>query len=355
MRLQRFLIPSVSIVSTLLVVLLSACGPLAKASSVPFTGPRSVSLAPARPVPASPAGSAFRLWQDGNIFDCVKAMLASAAPAQPLWIEMYEFGRRDLAAALLLARDRGVDVRLIVDRTVPVSARTADRLAAAGLAVRAYPVDDHRHQIDHLKLVVAGGDSLVGGMNWGQTSARNHDYALETQVPAVVNRLSAIFLHDWALAGGRPSPLIAAPGPVVETTPGQEVRSALLDAIRSARTSVVAEIFTLTNAEVIAALARAHRAGVGVRVLLDPNQEVNRAGFDLLRAAGVEVRWYPIPTGAKLHAKAGLFDGHRLLVGSANWSLSGLEVNHELDLLVEDPAVASAFSSRFERDWQASA
>jgi phosphatidylserine/phosphatidylglycerophosphate/cardiolipin synthase-like enzyme len=49
-----------------------------------------------------------------------------------------------------------------------------------------------------------------------------------------------------------------------------------------------------------------------------------------------------------------LFDGRRLLVGSANWSQSGLSVNHELDLMSEDPLAAAAFAARFERDWAAS-
>ena len=42
-------------------------------------------------------------------------------------------------------------------------------------------------------------------------------------------------------------------------------------------------------------------------------------------------------------------------MGSANWSLSGLSVNHELDLLFDDPRAAGAFASRFETDWSVSA
>src|SRR5262245_32780413 len=103
----------------------------------------------AGPVLRSPAGAEFRLWQDASIFTPVSQLIDDAAAGQRLWVEMYEFGRSDLALALRQARDRSADVRVIVDRTVAQSARTADRLAAAGVAVRAYPVDDHRHQIDH--------------------------------------------------------------------------------------------------------------------------------------------------------------------------------------------------------------
>src|SRR6266700_6583754 len=190
----------------LLTLLLAACG------AGPGPG--------AAPTPS--AGGEVRLWQDASIFTCVRQLLAGAGAGQQLWVEMYEFGRADLALALRQARDRGADVRVIVDRTVPQSARTADGLAAAGLAVRAYPVDDHRHQIDHVKLLLTAGSALVGGMNWGRTSAANHDYAFQTGSSEVLGRLRAIFEQDWVLAGGRPAPLSSAGGPVAQTSPGEE-------------------------------------------------------------------------------------------------------------------------------------
>ena len=301
-----------------------------------------------------PTEGPYRLWQDASIFTCVHSLLAAAGAGDALWVEMYEFDRPDLSAALLEARRRGADVRLVVDRTVPESARTADRLAAAGLAVRGYPVDDSRHQIDHVKLLLSGQVALVGGMNWGRHSAANHDYALETALPEVVSRLRAIFEQDWSLAGGQPAPLAPDVGPVAQTAPGEEVRDLLLEALQAAASWVAAEVFVLTDPDVLVALAACHRRGVRVRILLDPAQDANLSGFRLLRAAGVEVRWYPVPPGAKLHAKASVFDGRRLLLGSANWSQSGLSVNHELDLMTEDPVAAAAFATRFERDWAAS-
>jgi phosphatidylserine/phosphatidylglycerophosphate/cardiolipin synthase-like enzyme len=121
-------------------------------------------------------------------------------------------------------------------------------------------------------------------------------------------------------------------------------------ALNAARHQALAEVFTLTDPEVIAQLAAAHRRGVTVRVLLDPNQPYNRRGYDVLKSSGVEVRWFPIPRGALLHAKIGLFDG-LLVLGSANWTWSGLEVNHELDIETQDPQAVGAYGSRFNSDW----
>jgi phosphatidylserine/phosphatidylglycerophosphate/cardiolipin synthase-like enzyme len=308
---------------------------------------------PAPAIAPAPAGSPeIRLWQDAAIFDSVAGMLQRARGR--VWLEMYEFERDDLAAKLEAARAAGLDVRAVLDPSVPGSRKMAGRLRSAGVPVRLYPLDDRRHQIDHVKLLITADAALVTGMNWGRHSAGNHDYGLEVRAPPILARLAAIFEQDWSLAGGLPAPLTEATGPVAQTAPGQEIRGRLALAIAGARRTVLAEVFVLTDPETIAALAAAHRRGVDVRLLLDPNQEVNRHGFELLRRAGVGVRWYPVRAGAKLHAKAGLFDS-RLLLGSANWSVSGLSVNHELDLETDDGAVAAAFKARFDADWGSAA
>jgi phosphatidylserine/phosphatidylglycerophosphate/cardiolipin synthase-like enzyme len=298
---------------------------------------------------AVPAAGELRLWQDAAIFDAVRAVLSRAH--QRIFVEMYEFDRPDLAAALAASRARGLEVRLIVDPSISASVRTARKLGALGLDVRYYPLDDRRHQIDHVKLLLTEAEALAGGMNWGRHSDRNHDYALQIRPPPLLQRLRAIFEQDWSLAGGVPARLPPAAGAIAQTAPGDEIRSALEAALRAARRVILAEVFVLTDPDVIAGLAAAVRRGAGVRVLLDAGQDVNRPGYALLAAAGVAVRWYRAPPGAKLHAKVGLFDG-RLLLGSANWSLSGLSVNHELDVVTDDRTVTAAFKARFDADWE---
>jgi phosphatidylserine/phosphatidylglycerophosphate/cardiolipin synthase-like enzyme len=293
-----------------------------------------------------------RLWQDASIFALVGRLIGSAQ--RRVLVEMYELGRQDIVLSLGARRAVGVDVRVITDPTVVASRTSADWLDRLGVPERAYPVDDGRHQIDHVKLLIADGEAVVGGMNWGAHSDHNHDFVLETGVAGEVARLMGIFEQDWGLAGGRPAPLPAAVSQVAQTAPGEEIRTMLESALISARQRVLAEVYTFTDPEVIALLAAAHRRGALVRLLLDPNQPYNRRGYEMLRAAGVEVRWYPIPRGALLHAKIGLFDGV-LVLGSANWTLSGLGVNHELDIETEDPHAVAAYGSRFDSDWSRSA
>jgi phosphatidylserine/phosphatidylglycerophosphate/cardiolipin synthase-like enzyme len=315
---------------------------------------------PAHPVPALAAGASsgapataepVRLWQDASIFELVRGMISSAR--RRVLVEVYEIGRADLVRELGAAEARGVAVRVVTDPTVGASRASAAALDALGVPDRFYPVDDSRHQIDHVKLLVTDGEAAVGGMNWGAHSDRNHDYVLETRVAVDVERMSRIFEQDWNLAGGGPSPLAAARSDIAQTAPGSEIRTMLETGLVHAVSRVLAEVYTLTDAEVLRELVQARRRGATVRVLLDPNQAYNLHGYAVLRSSGVDVRWYPIPRGALLHAKIGLFDS-TLVLGSANWTVSGLDVNHEVDVATKDPGAVAAYASRFDSDWSRS-
>ncbi|HEX2646912.1 MAG TPA: phosphatidylserine/phosphatidylglycerophosphate/cardiolipin synthase family protein [Candidatus Dormibacteraeota bacterium] len=294
------------------------------------------------------AAEGVELWQDAHIFDLVDDLIFGARLR--VLVEMYEIGRPGIIHALAAAAARGVDVRVVTDPTVKQSRAALSEFEVLGVPVRVYPVDDRRHQIDHVKLLIADAEAVVGGMNWGRKSDRNHDYVLETRRASDVRWVTGVFEQDWLLAGGHPAPLTGSAPYVAQTSPGEGIRVMLETALNRATRFALAEVYTLTDPEVIAELVMAHQRGVMVRVVLDPNQSYNMHSAAVLLAGGVEVRWYPVPRGVLLHAKIGLFDAE-LVLGSANWTLSGLGVNHEVDIETGDSHAVAAYESRFEMDW----
>ena len=186
--------------STLLLLLaagLSACAPAASRAAAP-PGPASAYPAQAGPPTTVGADTVSVLPRGVVAFPVIRRLIETAR--RRVDVEIYEFGREDLATALVDAHRRGLDVTVITDPSVAASEATAAHLRAAGIGVAGYPV--RRQMIDHVKLLVVDGGAaaVVGGINWGRASDLNHDFDALVRGPAAAN-LQRVFLRDLATTG----------------------------------------------------------------------------------------------------------------------------------------------------------
>jgi len=336
----------------LLLALLAAasCGPGRTPSpSLPVVGQPSLVPAPIM----TGADQLLPLTSGPAAFSAIIDTLSQAR--RSIDVELYEFQRIDLAALLLNARARGVDVTAIEDPSERSSRMIWAQLEKGGVRVVAFPIE--RLTIDHVKLLIVDGTrAIVGGINWGTHSIQNQDFDVLATGP-VVNNLERVFRQDLALAG------IATVIPptsgdrsvqVLVTRPGDGIRAAALAAIAAARHSIDIEMYVLSDRLVIDALVAAAQRGTQLRVLLDPTQPQNADTMAALNSAGATVRFYLQAGDELLHAKAGIIDGSTVLFGSCNWSRSGFTRNHELDLLIQSSTLARIFLSRMQQDWSES-
>ncbi len=332
--------------------------------------------------PAAPAPAGFVTLGADRLEPLVDAPAFIAASLETMRgarrsidLEMFDLEYEELAATLCERARTGVRVRVVLDPFIGVTPAQMIRkrlrvaqLRAAGASVEFYPIRDLHgavFKIDHVKLLIADGRvAVAGGTNWSHDVTVRHDFNLRVEGPAV-RRLEMVFARDWALAGGRPLPPLPAPSYdpaaglqiLITDADHREPLEAILSRIAAARRTIRAEEFLLDQKNVVAALIAAHRRGVDVRVLLDPNSfffgGVNAETEQTLLRAGVPVREFHDPSGEEtlLHAKMAVFDDRDVIVGSANWSRNALQVNHELALMFRDPAIAADFSAVFDADW----
>ena len=76
-------------------------------------------------------------------------------------------------------------------------------------------------------------------------------------------------------------------------------------------------------------------------------RNLSRIGYrDLLRSGVRIYEW----DGPMLHAKTIMCDDRWVRIGSSNLNPSSLLGNYELDVLIEDPALADAMEAQFRRD-----
>lgn len=115
---------------------------------------------------------------------------------------------------------------------------------------------------------------------------------------------------------------------------------------------------------VLAALEKAARRGVTLRVLVDDKmRKQSQPTLDRLAAwPNTQVRvvdWAKLPTGNQrapggiIHAKFWIVDGKIAYLGSQNFDWRSLSHIHELGVLVRDPSISGQIQAVFDHDWAA--
>lgn len=268
----------------------------------------------------------------------VKQDVAVIDKAKSVDLEIYELGDPAAIGALIAAHERRVTVRVVLDRTEGESRAAAGRLRAGGVAVRTLLVPGG---IDHVKLLVTNDTVVIGGVNLGSGSSYTSD--IDVVLPPLdVHQAERVFDADWTAARNGTQPAAGTFGPFVT---GSAVEPAIAHVLRSATGSCTVLANYLSDYAVQNALISARRRGVIIDVLLNRDAYGARAAAAVLQAAGVSVAF--APRYPYLHAKV-IACGKSAIVGSANFSYDGMNVNHELDVVLSG-ALAARVTSAADR------
>ncbi len=129
----------------------------------------------------------------------------------------------------------------------------------------------------------------------------------------------------------------------------------VLDLIDTARQSIRCKIYLFTFDAIEAALIRAARRGVDVRVLIEQNPvgdgTENQKTFARLQQGGVSVRWAPAARYRLTHEKSLVVDDRLALIGTFNFTAASFNSNREYGLVLGEPALVEEIATIFDRDW----
>lgn len=312
------------------------------------------------------------------------AMIAAIEAAQrSIALQTYIFDRdaagRKVAQALIEARARGVEVRVLIDAIgakysqPPITGLLARGkvptalFMSSGLGLRLAYANLRSHR---KILVVDGRLGFTGGMNVresfttqpGRPALRDTHFRLEGPVVA---QLLASFAHDWEfttrerLEGPAWQPPVHAPGGVparcVLSGPDKTVSSThgmLMGALAVAQRNVrIQSPYFLPDVALVGALATAARRGVQVDIVIPGRNNLRLVGYAMTAQLDQVVR-----TGCRVWVADGPFDHSKLItvdgawsyVGSSNLDPRSLRLNFELDLEVYDKALAAWIEHRID-------
>lgn len=312
-----------------------------------------------------------------------------------LFLAAYTFASQRAAEALIAAAQRGVDVRLLVDRA-PVggisnrSARILDTIAQSEVQVTVAAGPPTRFRFHHPKYAVVDNRSVVMTENWkpsGTGGRLNRGWGVVVDDGRFADELAAVFSNDagqpeatnWStFRSGREfsesAPATESFPPRFETRTADAAGVELLTAPGNAERRLIERIDNAdrrvyviipnaggTKTALVQAVIRAASRGVTVNLLVSDawyHSEANTALASALR------RTSPAQTGnltvkvseprgryGKIHAKGVVIDD-TVAVGSLNWNTHSATNNREVVAVVESRALADYFATAFGADWR---
>jgi len=315
------------------------------------------------------------------------AMLEAIGQARSsITLASYIFDRdvagRAFVEALAAARQRGVEIRVLVDATgaryswpsilhlLEKAAIPHARFFATSALWQLLTLNMRSHR---KILVVDGCLGFTGGMNireghWLAKRPRTPVRDLHFRVEGpVVGQLQEAFANDWlhttreTLTGDTWFPPLESRGPVccrgISDGPDEDfekLRWTIIAALGAARrTARIATPYFLPEPTVIAALNLAAMRGVQVDILL-PEQ----SNLPFVQWASVAHWWQVLQRGCRiwlnpspfLHAKVFVVDECWALVGSTNWDPRSLRLNFEFDLESYDQALGRKLADWFDAE-----
>ncbi len=283
-------------------------------------------------------------------------LTAIAGAKTSLALEMYLFSGYKFQDAIIAAKNRGVAVKVVLNKTFPSNAESSGsanddaftKLTNAGVPVVWAPA---RYQFTHAKtLIVDGKEVWIMTMNMTVTSpTSNREFIVQDRDAQDVAEAQQIFDADFAGRDANVTGRLVL-SPHDATSPDAQTR--IIDFLAAARHTVRVEASDLTDPDVCRAIMDAKGRGVDVRVLFDgqtlnDNEKTWAATF---KGAGIEVKSMMNPD---LHAKAIVIDGARAYLGSINFTTTSLYNNREVGLLFDDADQIAKVAATLDKDWAA--
>ncbi|MCU0849234.1 MAG: phospholipase D-like domain-containing protein [Spirochaetes bacterium] len=271
----------------------------------------------------------------------------------------FQINSREITEALVRAKKRGVDVRIVTDGDYYDSPMIS-RLISEQIEV----VPDKRRAFMHNKFAVIDGEAVwTGSFNaTDNCSMKNDNNAIMVRSA----ELAAIYLDEFdemfraRIFGNRknpgPFPWLGSRYHVnIEGTdincyfaPEDDVERIILKRLAKARTSIHFMAFSFTSNAIGEMMIRKYREGVRVAGVF----EKRGSGSRMCQYRKMVLEGLPVRLDRNIHAmhhKVIVIDGERVITGSYNFTRNADRKNDENILIIDNREIAAEYLKEFGR------
>ena len=332
---------------------------------------------------------------------------AIAEAQKEIDVNVYEFTSPSMAGAMARARERGINVTVLVEGGPVGGIGSPEKSVINRLWSRGVPVYEMGpagegsapYRYDHAKyLVIDDSGVFISSENFGANGfpdgqySGNRGWVASVWHPGVAGYFKQVFLTDLhgpavsrilGIDGAPEEPMTPPYDPEfiperfenVRVTPviAPDTSYLLEKRLKTAEKSIDIEQAYITNEtdggwnRYLAAAINASRRGVTVRVLLDSywfnvadeadNDEMADAINRLSETEHISIsaRCADLDGNGlvKIHNKGVIIDGSTVLVSSINWNTNSPTFNREAGVFLDSPGVGAYFTRVFLDDWEA--
>lgn len=203
-----------------------------------------------------------------------------------IWIEVYILTEKSTIAALIEAKNRGIDVRVILERNVyntPFIHETLFRdLTDAGIDV--VWANNDAFTFTHAKFFLVDDTLFLSTGNLSYTSfTKNRDFIFVSHDSSDIALFESVFLADSK------HEMVYPRSPIFLFSP-TDARLRINSLFDNAKESIILSIQSLTDNEIIQSLVDAANRGIQVRICTNPEDRENEPTLtSSLRDTSVQV------------------------------------------------------------------
>ena len=273
----------------------------------------------------------------------------------------YDFDLQDVADAMVAAKARGVQVRMVTDSDTINNKKDAQiqmafgKLNKAGITV----VPDNRAPIMHNKFTVVDNEWIETG-SWNYTDGDT--YRLNNNMIIIHNtQLAQNYTTEFEKmfvkktfgpnkAKGVPNPMVTIGSTKIQNYFAAEdgVENHIVDTIKGAKQSVYFMAFSFTADSIGSAIMDKAKAGLKVGGVFETTGSgTPYSQYGKMKKAGLDV--YTDGNPYVMHHKVIIIDDHITIFGSFNFSDNANTQNDENLLIVDDAGIAKAFEQEYGR------
>lgn len=262
-----------------------------------------------------------------------------------VYLEVYIFTEKRIFQALKRAKNRGIDVRVILEKNPYKAPRLNDtrydELEHIGIPVVWSSPDNYA--LNHTKMLIVDDEVVIstGNMSYS-TFTKNRDFLVFVKDIHMLQVFEEVFHGDFKWQKVLPYHENIVLSPFYS----RQKLSVLID---SAQTSIDMYFQYLKDDALREHVIKKALEWVKIRIVLDDDYMREHVDeVQELRSYGIEIDEYD---SSVMHAKAILVDSEVLFIGSINFSNYSLDKNREVWILIRDTHVISDFQEVFDSDF----